>query len=497
MHRALIFTGFTEYYLSIERAGGAYRMAHYLRQFNWDIEVVDYITHWPLEHLITLIDQRYKQGSLKWLGFSATWNITHPNVKGMCDHVKLHYPEVVIIVGGHSVFGPDLGADYYVNGFGELAGKAILEYEFSNGTKPYGKPYHKGWAIDALHFYPSWPLEDYTVDYEDRDFLQPTDAVSMELSRGCRFACKFCTFPILGVKEDTSIKEEYIYRYIKTMHDKWGVKSYMIADETLNDRDAKLEKLSRAVQRSGVNPNFNAFIRIDLLKSHPQQLELLANARVWSQFYGIETFNHRAGKVVGKGLDPDTIKQLMLDTRAYMTQHVGLYRGTASFIAGLPYESEADLDMTHKWLTTNWVDQNWSMWALGIPKPNENSRLSVFGEDIGKYGYSEMTQEEVDFEMSKFVDDSDRTVNPFESTPHIYWKNPYGNYFTFHQAARKFDGFDGAVGCREGNFDVWGKMSLGVSPQAAIARTKQDDNSIFFDVLKDKVNEYIQKKLAC
>lgn len=496
MNRGLIFTGFTEFYLSIERAGGAYRMAHYLRQFKWDIEVIDYITHWNLEDLKTLIDQRHRVGNLKWVGFSATWNLTHPNVKGLCDYIKDTYPEVVIIVGGHSVLGTDLRANYYVNGFGEYAGKAILEYEFSAGTKPYGVPHFKGWAINALHFYPSWPMDDYTVDYEARDFLSSTDVVSMELSRGCRFACKFCTFPILGVKEDTSISEELIYKFLNTMHDKWGVKTYMIADETLNDRNSKLEKLSSAVQRAGFEPNFNAFIRIDLLKSHPEQLELLAKGRVWSQFYGVETFNHRAGKVVGKGLDPEVVKQLMIDTKRYMTDNVGLYRGTASFIAGLPYETESDLDKTHQWLLDNWLEENWSMWVLGIPKPNDNSRLSVFGEDISKFGYSEMTQLEVDTELAKFENDSDRTVNPFESTPHIYWKNPQGNYFSFHQAARKFDGYDGEVQCREGNFNVWGKLSLGMDPKEAIMRTKADDNQIYFKVLKEKVNLYIQKKLS-
>jgi len=498
MNSALIFTGFGEYYESVELSGGAYRMAHYLRQYNWDVEVIDYIVHWKLEDLISLFDIRYQQSVLKWVGFSATWTIRHPNVKGLCDYIKLHYPEVVIIIGGHSVLGVDVGANYYVNGFGEFAGKAILEYEFGNAPKPYGKPFYNGWAINALHFYPSWPMEDYTVEYEARDFLLPTDSVTLEVSRGCRFACKFCTFPVLGVKEDTSISEELMYRYIKTMHDKWGVTSYTIADETLNDRDSKLEKLSSAVQRSGVNPNLNAFIRIDLLKSHPQQLELLAKARVWGQFYGVETFNRRAGTAVGKGLDPDTVKQLMIDTRSYMNKHVGLYRGTASFIAGLPYESTEDLDRTHKWLSENWIDQNWIMWTLTISKENDNTNLSAFGKDLSKYGYSQMTQEEINFEKSRWIDNQKRTSQSFEDAPSVYWKNAYGNYFTFNTATQKVMGDAKEKACRLGNFATWGIMSLGLSPNETLEKVLKNENDhVNHCHLRDvKINTYIQKKLA-
>ena len=494
MNRALIFTGFAEENLSLERSAGAYRIAHYLRQINWDIEVVDYLVHWTPSDLIMLIDQRMQCGKLKWVGISVTWILTHPIVKFLCDYIKQTYPNIVIIIGGHSVYGPDLGADYYVNSFGEHAAKAILEYEFSNGTKPYGRPFYKGWAIDALHFYPAWPLEDYTIQYEARDFLEPTDVVSIELSRGCRFACKFCTFPILGVKEDTSISEELMYANIKNMYDRWGITNYVIADETVNDRDSKLEKLSRAVTRSGINPNFNAFVRIDLLKSHPRQLELFAGARIWGHFYGVETFNHNAGKVVGKGLDPDIVKQLLLDTREYMNKHVGLYRGTASFISGLPYETTADLQDTHAWLTNNWIDQNWTMWVLNIPKTNDNTRLSVFGEDIKKYGYSEMTTEEIDLERSKLIAQGQR--DPFENLPHVYWKNPQGNYFTFYNEAKNLDGYNGQIKCRDGNFNIWSKMSLGVSPEQALSQKTDNDNYQYEQILKSRTRLYIQKKLA-
>jgi hypothetical protein len=501
MNRALIFTGFRKKQLSVERSSGAYRIAHYLREFNWDIEVIDFISQWELNELQSLIDNRYSKGDLKWIGISATWLVGNPVLKWICDYIRETYPDVIIIAGGHNIFSPEITANYYVKGFGELAAKAILEYEFGNGSKPYGTPFKNGWAIDALHFYPSWTSDDYSIVYEDRDFLESTDVVTLELSRGCRFACKFCNFPVLGVKEDNSVSEESIFNNIKNLYDTWGIKNFALADETLNDRNSKLEKLSRAVQRSNINPNLNAFIRIDLMKSHPEQLELLTSARVWGQFYGIETFNHRAGKVIGKGMDPNIIKELMLNARSYITSNLGLYRGSASFIAGLPYETVDDIADTQKWLSENWIDQNWHTWVLDIPKNDSNNKLSAFGEDFEKYGYSEMTAEEIQAEKTRI------SVNPIisklmfpniaEIDENIYWKNPQGNKFTFTEIAAISNGYNpGEPNCKTGNFNIWSKLSLGFTPEEALAVCVTDPGEEDFVRMRTKVSSYIQKKLS-
>jgi hypothetical protein len=492
----IILNGFGELSTpDTSRAGGGYRIATHLRRQGWDVEVVDYIGHWKLEDLIFLIEKRHAQHTIKWLGISATWSFRHPNVASIIAYVKRIHPEIKIIVGGNSNFNMDIKADYYVYGFGEHAADAILKYEFSNGQKPYGRPFFKGWAIDALHFYPAWPLVDYTSEYETRDFLEETDVVILEIGRGCKFKCKFCNFPVLGVKEDTSMSEEIMYNHFRTMYDTWGVKTYTIADETINDRTIKLEKMSNAVQRCEFNPDFNGFIRIDLLKSNPEQIELMAGSRIWGQFYGIETFNHHAGKVVGKGLSPETNKELMLEVRKYMLEHVGLYRGTASFIAGLPHETPDDLQATHNWLSNNWTDQHWMMWVLSIPE-EENFRLSLFGEDFAKYGYERMAQEEVDaYNATLHAVDDDERQGLF-MLDQVIWKNAHGNYFTFHQLAEKFDSNTGAVQSKVGNFELFAKLSLGIKPEEALAITSNANQEIYWNMTDLKIAAYIQKKLA-
>lgn len=478
------------------RAAGGHRIATHLRKQGWDIEVVDYLGQWQLEDLITLVEKRHAQYTIKWIGVSSTWIFRHPNVESILAYIKRVHPEIKIVVGGNTNFSKDVHADYYVYGFGEYAADAILKYEFSNGQKPYGRPCFKGWAIDALHFYPAWPLEEYTVEYEDRDFLVESDVVSLEIGRGCKFKCKYCNFPVLGVKEDTSMTEDTIYNQFRTLYDRWGVKTYGLADETINDRISKLEKMANAVQRCEFKPNFNAFVRLDLMQSHPEQIELMAGARIWGQFYGIETFNHRTGKIIGKGLAPEKNKQLMLDVRKYMLDNVGLYRGTASFISGLPHESPENLTETHNWLSANWTDEHWMVWVLTIPE-EENFRLSAFGEDFAKYGYERMSEEEVNdyAQRTGWLDEHDR--QGLSMLNQVLWKNEHGNYFTFHQLAKQHDTKDGLTESRCGNFEVFSKLSLGVSPEDVLKLSTREDQQYYFDLANKKITAYIQKKLAC
>ena len=81
--------------------------------------------------------------------------------------------------------------DYHVYGFGEKALIETLRYLFSNGTEPVYFNQFETKVIDASK-YPAYPMSEYTVLYEDRDFIQPWEFLSIETARGCKFKCSFC-----------------------------------------------------------------------------------------------------------------------------------------------------------------------------------------------------------------------------------------------------------------------------------------------------------------
>ena len=70
----------------------------------------------------------------------------------------------------------------------------------------------------------------------------------MEWSRGCIFKCAFCTYPILGVRDDHSRDENDLYEEMIENYERWGTKYYALADETVNDYHEKLERYAKVIK---------------------------------------------------------------------------------------------------------------------------------------------------------------------------------------------------------------------------------------------------------
>lgn len=376
----------------VGRSPGSYRIATFCKSIGWETEVIDYVTFFDVSVLCKLIEKIVEQQHSKWIGLSYNWLVLYADkIKELFSIVKKNNPDIKIIIGSQHPKYPDLNADWYIFGYGEEALEAILKHEFDNDTAPISKELHNGRYIDAVKNYPSVSSKVYNISYKETDFLNSSDTVSLELSRGCKFKCKYCNFPFIGIKEDTSTEEEILYKELNENYQKWGVTNYTLADDTFNDRTEKLQKLANVVKKLDFEPNFACFARLDLLAVNPDMIKLLIDSRVWSHYYGVETFNRKAGIAIGKGMDPERQKDTLLKVREEFTSSINAYRGTLGLIAGLPYEDLNSLHETENWIKNNWSDQNRVWWPLGIYK--EGNNLSAFGENFKNYGYREIKQD--------------------------------------------------------------------------------------------------------
>jgi hypothetical protein len=484
---ALMLTGYFE--LTNYRGTGPYRISHVLREQGWDIEILDYILFLKLEQIREFMTSRVRPDT-KWIGISYTWLVISPKVNELIREIRSWYPDLLFVVGSQFNYRESLNCDYYVMGYGEKAIKAILDHEFGSAEPPKSEPRFEGLYIDAYKDYPATPYKDYTVTFQDNDYIVPENHTSIELSRGCKFACKFCSFPFIGMKNSTSAEEEALYRELMTNHEKHGLTVYAISDDTLNDRTEKLITLKNVVNRLDFTPDFKAFVRLDLLKAHPEHFELLAEARVWMHFYGIETFNRASGKIIGKGMDPDIMKSLMLKMKHYMNTNVGMYRATASLIAGLPNETIESMNETNKWFVDNWSDQSYGWQLLTLYK--DQGSLSAFSLDMAKFGYSEFEEN---------IDGVIQSANLSEFS----WKNQYTNIRECDELVAKFqdrseylDVFATARYLSLYKQDYQKVLSM-VRPQAFSRKNIGTRSTDLMDYRKRSltlVNEYISKKLS-
>ncbi len=408
----LLFTGLGSYshgvqafteeptYETRSRTSGTYRIATYIRdEFDFDVEVVDFMFSWRYEELVQIVDSRVGPDT-KLVGVGGLFYLAAPVIVKIFEYIKTNYPHVTTSAGSQDLWSlikiPNI--DYYCVGYGELGMKAIIEgnpevKEVQPNPHFPKFPVVDCWENSKYHAYP-WP--DLPIRYEKRDFVKPYEVLSMETSRGCRFACSYCNFPILGVKGDYTRSQECFERNIKENYDEWGVTEYIITDDTFNDYIPKIQKYGDVVQSLSFEPNFTGYVRADLMTMRDGDLEQMARMRFNSHLYGIESTNHESAKSIGKGGKPEKILEGVLKAKEYFLEQNGFYRGEMSFIWGLPYETPETIEKTFKWLDDNWVGEAVSMFPLHIMRDNGMTRPSDLTHKKEQYGYKVMQPIEVE-----------------------------------------------------------------------------------------------------
>jgi radical SAM superfamily enzyme YgiQ (UPF0313 family) len=484
-----------------ERSSGAHRIATYLRKNGMDIEVVDFTPYWDIAVLKEFVKKSVTDKTV-FFGFSIFFTFWNQNMTEFLQWLKETYPHIKTVAGGQGVLQTEvIGIDIWIDSYGEtailelakkLAGNSTAGIVFS--TEYFGSRK----VIKALQSYPSYNLDDYSVIMESRDHLEPWEWLTVEFSRGCKFSCAFCNFPILGVKHDTSRTKESFEYEMKYNYDNFGIDRYYVADETFNDRIEKISKFADVVESLDFDPFFSGFIRADLL-SKPGMIEELARMNFGGQYYGVETFNQQSGKVVGKGLDPERVKKLILDTKDYFLKNNRIYRGTISLIVGLPYDTVESWKENSQWLRENWISEGLIIFPLLVEDISDGKLLdqtnaSKFAQNLKKYGFRSMGTATIDRFKSDvaFYD----YIESSYSTSEVIWEHDTMNLFEAKKIAADLQNNF----INEFSIDSWC-----LSWPEILKREKLDlESSIhinrtmwypYWDRVKDFVKTYSYKKL--
>lgn len=479
-----------------QRSLGIYRIAHYLRDHNLDIEVIDYANFWSLIELKELFQSRVSSDT-KFIGFSHLFSIWNPVLEQFCQWVKETHPNIKIISG--SSVNPNFDSnyiDYYIRGFGEHAILALLNYMISNGPAPKFNFLTSGRKkiIDANVHYPAFPMNSLMVKYQDRDFLEPHEWLGIEFARGCKFTCKYCNFPVLGVKGDYSRDAEDFEQQVRETYDRYGISSYTVADETFNDRTEKITKFADVVEQLPFKPYFAGYIRADLLAARPEEKYELLRMNFLGHHCGIESFNQQNLRIIGKGMNIDRLLNGILEAKEFFTNAVSTkYICSLSFILGLPHDTRQDVEFLKQWLIDNWQGQSYDVWPLMIPV-GELDKKSTFSIEYSKYGYSQMSDQEIALEKQQITKSSTDTHYYYPKFNQMMpWKSPNMNFVTALLAAHEVGSLKQTYAFRGG------AMAMGTILTSPYTLEEKLNAPSFRDLRVsgvDHLKSYIHKKLS-
>jgi radical SAM superfamily enzyme YgiQ (UPF0313 family) len=336
---------------------------------------IDYETHPPLGllYLTAVLEQngycvdfvdyqilpRIKPGddpfdldtALAWIGdtagvvgFSCMANLL-PFTLLVAQRFKQRHPEKIVLLGGVGPFGVESlilerfpWIDIVARGEAERTLPLLLKalpdakqlaqvpgifLRQPDGSIHYtGKP-ERILDLDAL------PLPAY--HHLD---MAAYDAFGMISSRGCPYACRFCSVAPVWDRRTTYRGHDSILAEIRLLHETYGVQTVLFQDEFFYSSEAKILDFCDRLQASGLGVRWKCYGRVNLVSE--RAMRRMAETGCIQLRFGIESGSDRVLQRVVKGFR-------FSEALGAVTQALNIFPSVETFfIWGFPFEEMDD-----------------------------------------------------------------------------------------------------------------------------------------------------------
>ena len=317
------------------RSSGALHIVEIARTHGVDATNIDYWTEWPKDLLEQSILNWFADDPEIWIALSGSIDgSSTQQFKQLVSHLKKQKPHLKVILGGYRVpTGESDWVDFAFIGrsgniFTEwLQGNDLEKYVFSRNPLTYKNPH--GQILEK----PVSPKLTHT------DFWSPQETHTVEIALGCKFNCSFCGYDFRNNKNPVLIDPEVLYNTLNSAYQNQCINKFVLADDTINEIDDKLELLCSIIDQLDFEPEFMAFVRADVMAAKPHQIDLLQRAKIKSMFFGIESLNPNVTKVIRKGGRPEKMLEGLLTLKKEYPQAFTY----GNFLIGLTGDSEQDI----------------------------------------------------------------------------------------------------------------------------------------------------------
>lgn len=423
MFNVILFTDTAEF-ATKTRGYGCHRLANHIRENGYTCLVVDFGSALTFNDYRSILKNAIGEDTFM-VGFSTNWlpyklpgedpQVVDPGRSYQCEKAKIFdhkslnsltnaftYNELLpwlkviktlnyktkIVLGGTKIdmYLDQPHIDHVVVGYSETMVIDLLD-SISKKTR---RIFNKIIDHDQKAQSPVWDFRSSKTQYTALDCITPNETLALEIGRGCRFKCTFCSYPMIGqrntvdyLKYEQTLREEILDNY-----EKWKVNQYYIIDDTFNDSTEKLDMLKRIVDSLPFKIHFWAYIRLDLLATHPEHIPLLLELGLEQCYIGIESFHPKASKTIGKGMSAERRKDTLKLCKEIWKDKVHIQAG---FMVGLPHEPKSSIEETVAYLRSPEcpIDEAW-LFPLSIAGDHEKTKY-MYKSDMDKnykdYGY--------------------------------------------------------------------------------------------------------------
>jgi radical SAM superfamily enzyme YgiQ (UPF0313 family) len=380
MAQVVIFTD-SNGALGFGRYAGPYRIATELRQLNISVQVIEFFAEFNQSQLFSLINRHVNHETL-WVGFSTTlispnWNnkklielikgegYTNKNMianwergqfpmhenesEELLKYIKSKNKNIKLVIGGGKSHQRDSDLiDYYLHGEADNSVVALTQYLLKSNPNLKTQKINNTICIHSSDY----PVDTISsIKWHESDHIYPNEHLPIEISRGCVFKCKYCSFKNLGRGSDELIKSlDAFTNEVNENYQRFGTTGYMFSDDTFNDSREKVFSYAKAASSLDFELEWAGYCRADLFYANKDTIPTILETGLRFANFGIETLNQKAGAAVGKGLSPQKTKDTLYKLKDTWGDRVII---SCNFIVGLRHESEESIWETYEWLVSD------------------------------------------------------------------------------------------------------------------------------------------------
>ena len=360
------------------RSMGSFELRRRIETKGHIAEIIDWFTYWTHQELKELIEKFFNSESDPVIAISTPFNTTDVhNIKDVLLWARKLYPNLKVIHGGSRTFDESLKG--IVDIF--FLGRSMEMFDAWIENKDISKYIRNENPLVLVNNNFDEKIDNPVIPViKDSDFLTSKDILGFEVGVGCKFNCTFCNYELRNAKITKLLDPYDLRNYFELAYKKYGITNYFASDDTLNESDEKLEIVAEAISGLDYHPNITAYARLDIINAKHSQLKLLEKIQFRSLFFGIESFNEEASKLVRKksGLSDNytTLKQIKSITPNTYT--------VGGIIIGLNKDSEQSIRYSVKRIVEEKLLHSLQLYPLLISKSNTITSADYLS-DIDQY----------------------------------------------------------------------------------------------------------------
>ena len=377
---------------------GPYQLAWYLRQHSYRVQVIDFVFTMSVDKIMSLLchyvtDQTKVLGIGTMMQAGPTMATIEKKFETVLRNSRRKWPNLQIVVGGSGAMRWSRQHrnrtlfDYVFTGHAEDSMLAFMNCLYRDGAavpwelKDGNRIVRESFSFAGID---QFQIENCQFRWHNNDGIQPGESLPLEMSRGCIFRCRFCSYPYRGKKKNDfnkgidNIRQELIDNY-----QRFGTTTYYMLEDTFNADQDRMTAFFDMVETLPFRIRYCTYLRPDLLYAHPDSIARLKQSGLVGAYLGVETLDADAADTIGKPWSgrharefiPRLVHDLWNDDVAV---HLGM-------IAGIPPQTKLSVLENNDWCIQNGLHRvSWHF--LGINRDSFEEHRSDFDVDAGKYG---------------------------------------------------------------------------------------------------------------